>query len=194
MRSVWQQASQIGSCASLAAAVVRGSDCNFSHRVSEDYGKTFKDVTHLINHTFVQTDFGIAISPDHSGKVRYCAIFKNFLWNIYFLPFLERIFPHCCCLWFQVMLTGDISEIDGFRLFRSRDFGMTFVSTDLPFEPLIQMLYNPGDCDTLLTLSIKVSDQIRPQNPRRCAIFSFNPLNWMSPLFRLSTLRYHLIR
>lgn len=77
------------------------------------------------------------------------------------------------------MLTGDISEIDGFRLFRSRDFGMTFVSTDLPFEPLIQMLYNPGDCNTLLTLSIKVSDQIRPQTLRRCAIFSFNPLNWM---------------
>lgn len=37
--------------------------------VSEDYGKTFKDVTHLINHTFIQTEFGIAISPDHSGKV-----------------------------------------------------------------------------------------------------------------------------
>ncbi|KAM3621127.1 uncharacterized protein V6R79_006347 [Siganus canaliculatus] len=87
---------------------------------SEDYGKTFKDVTHLINHTFIQTEFGIAISPDHSGKV---------------------------------MLTGDVSEIGGFRLFRSQDFGMTFVSSDLPFEPLIQMLYNPGDCDTLVTLS-----------------------------------------
>ena len=37
--------------------------------VSEDYGKTFEDVTHLINHTFIQTEFGIAISPDHSGKV-----------------------------------------------------------------------------------------------------------------------------
>uniref|UniRef100_A0A671VKV3 Sortilin 1a n=1 Tax=Sparus aurata TaxID=8175 RepID=A0A671VKV3_SPAAU len=88
---------------------------------SEDYGKTFKDVTHLINHTFIQTEFGIAISPDHSGKV---------------------------------MLTGDVSDVGGFRLFRSRDFGMTFVPTDLPFEPLIQMLYNPGDCNTLLTLSI----------------------------------------
>ncbi|CAM9183180.1 unnamed protein product [Lampetra planeri] len=30
---------------------------------SEDYGKTFTDVTHLINHTFIQTEFGIAISP-----------------------------------------------------------------------------------------------------------------------------------
>lgn len=27
-------------------------------------------MTHLINHTFIHTDFGIAISPDHSGKVR----------------------------------------------------------------------------------------------------------------------------
>lgn len=61
------------------------------------------------------------------------------------------------CVWFQVMLTGDVSEIGGFRLFRSQDFGMTFVPTDLPFEPLMQMLYNPGDCNTLLTLSITVS-------------------------------------
>ncbi|XP_038154064.1 sortilin-like [Cyprinodon tularosa] len=88
---------------------------------SEDYGKTFKDVTHVINHTFIQTEFGIAISPDHSGKV---------------------------------ILTGDVSEYGGFRLFRSRDFGLTFEPTDLPFVPLIQMLYNPRDCNTLLTLSI----------------------------------------
>lgn len=90
---------------------------------SEDYGKTFKDVTHLINHTFIQTEFGIAVSPDHSGKV---------------------------------ILTGDVSEVGEFRLFRSRDFGQNFVSTDLPFEPLIQMLYNPADCNTLLTLSISL--------------------------------------
>ncbi|XP_041836520.1 sortilin-like [Melanotaenia boesemani] len=88
---------------------------------SEDYGKTFKDVTHLINHTFIQTEFGIAISPDHSGKV---------------------------------ILTGDVSDVGGFRLFRSQDFGLTFTPTDLPFEPLIQMLYNPGDSTTLVTLSI----------------------------------------
>ncbi|XP_068171159.1 sortilin-like isoform X2 [Antennarius striatus] len=88
---------------------------------SEDYGKTFQDVTQLINHTFIQTEFGIAVSPDHSGKV---------------------------------MLTGDVSEVGKFRLFRSQDFGMSFVSNDLPFEPLIQMLYNPGDCNILLTLSL----------------------------------------
>uniref|UniRef100_A0A7N8X920 Sortilin-like n=1 Tax=Mastacembelus armatus TaxID=205130 RepID=A0A7N8X920_9TELE len=95
---------------------------------SEDYGKTFTDVTHLINHTFIQTEFGIAISPDHSGKV---------------------------------ILTGDVSENGGFRLFRSQNFGMTFVPTDLPFEPLIQILYSPGDSNALLTLSMTVSS-IKP--------------------------------
>ncbi|XP_061544055.1 sortilin-like isoform X2 [Phycodurus eques] len=90
---------------------------------SEDYGKTFNDVTHLINHTFIQTDFGIAVSPDHSGKV---------------------------------ILTADVSVIGGFRLFRSRNFGQTFETSELPFEPLIQMLYNPGDSNILLTLSIKL--------------------------------------
>ncbi|XP_028262953.1 sortilin-like [Parambassis ranga] len=88
---------------------------------SEDYGKTFKDVTHLINHTFIQTEFGIVISPDHSGKV---------------------------------ILTGDVSDMGGFRLFCSQDFGITFVPADLPFEPLIQIIYNPEDCNVLLTLSI----------------------------------------
>ncbi|CAN9512311.1 unnamed protein product [Ophioblennius macclurei] len=90
---------------------------------SEDYGKTFKDVTHLIEHTFIQTEFGIAVSPDHSGKV---------------------------------ILTGDVSEVGGARLFLSQDFGRNFVSTDLPFEPLMQVLYNPEDCNTLLTLSISL--------------------------------------
>ncbi|XP_053724583.1 sortilin-like [Synchiropus splendidus] len=87
---------------------------------SEDSGKTFTDVTHLINHTFIQTEFGIAISPDHSGKV---------------------------------ILTGDVSEMGGFRLFRSHDFGLTFTASDLPFEPLIQMLFDPDNSNTLLTLS-----------------------------------------
>lgn len=37
--------------------------------VSEDYGKTFQDITDLINNTFIQTEFGIAIGPENSGKV-----------------------------------------------------------------------------------------------------------------------------
>ena len=36
---------------------------------SEDYGKTFKDIPNLINNTFIRTEFGMAISPDNSGKV-----------------------------------------------------------------------------------------------------------------------------
>ena len=36
---------------------------------SNDYGKTFLDVTELINNTFIRTEFGIAIGPENSGKV-----------------------------------------------------------------------------------------------------------------------------
>lgn len=36
---------------------------------SEDYGKTFEDITELINNTFILTEFGIAIGPENSGKV-----------------------------------------------------------------------------------------------------------------------------
>ncbi|XP_065554503.1 sortilin isoform X2 [Lathamus discolor] len=36
---------------------------------SEDYGKTFLDVSSLINNTFIRTEFGVAIGPGNSGKV-----------------------------------------------------------------------------------------------------------------------------
>ncbi|XP_068608821.1 sortilin 1b [Brachionichthys hirsutus] len=36
---------------------------------SEDYGKTFEDVTKLINNTFIRSEFGFAIGPENSGKV-----------------------------------------------------------------------------------------------------------------------------
>ncbi|XP_029509649.1 sortilin-like [Oncorhynchus nerka] len=90
---------------------------------SEDYGKTFQDVTHLINNTFVQTEFGIAIGPDNSGRV---------------------------------IMTGDVSEGGGSRIFRSLDYGHSFSPVDLPFFPLIQTLYNPNDSNVLLTLSISL--------------------------------------
>lgn len=63
------------------------------------------------------------------------------------------------------MLTGDVSETSGFRLFRSRDFGLTFDPVDLPFEPLIQMLYNPGDCNIILTLSVMVPALLLQSRP-----------------------------
>lgn len=37
--------------------------------VSENYGKSFQDVTNLINNTFIRTEYGIAIGPENSGKV-----------------------------------------------------------------------------------------------------------------------------
>ncbi|XP_076596136.1 sortilin 1b [Chaetodon auriga] len=36
---------------------------------SENYGKSFEDVTNLINNTFIRSEFGIAIGPENSGKV-----------------------------------------------------------------------------------------------------------------------------
>ncbi|XP_033825416.1 sortilin-like [Periophthalmus magnuspinnatus] len=36
---------------------------------SENYGKSFDDVTELINSTFIRSEFGIAIGPENSGKV-----------------------------------------------------------------------------------------------------------------------------
>ncbi|KAF7668792.1 hypothetical protein LDENG_00287140 [Lucifuga dentata] len=36
---------------------------------SENYGKSFEDVTNLINNTFIRSEFGIVIGPENSGKV-----------------------------------------------------------------------------------------------------------------------------
>ncbi|XP_061211693.1 sortilin-like isoform X1 [Neopsephotus bourkii] len=36
---------------------------------SEDYGKSFQDISSLINNTFIRTEFGVAIGPGNSGKV-----------------------------------------------------------------------------------------------------------------------------
>lgn len=87
---------------------------------SEDYGKTFEDVTELINNTFIRSEFGIAISPDNSGKV---------------------------------ILMAEVSETLKARIFVSDDFGKSFSQHDLPFIPLMQILYNPEDCKVLVVLS-----------------------------------------
>ncbi len=41
---------------------------------SENYGKSFEDVTSLINNTFIRSEFGIAIGPENSGKVGHVFI------------------------------------------------------------------------------------------------------------------------
>ncbi|TDH10634.1 hypothetical protein EPR50_G00077460 [Perca flavescens] len=85
---------------------------------SENYGKTFEDVTHLINNTFIRSEFGIAIGNS-----------------------------------VKVILTGEVSGGHGSRIFVSDDFGKTFTPRDLPFNPLMQITYNPDNSDVLLVLS-----------------------------------------
>ncbi|XP_016122890.1 sortilin-like, partial [Sinocyclocheilus grahami] len=89
--------------------------------VSEDYGKTFQDITDLINNTFIQTDFGMAIGPENSGKV---------------------------------ILTGDLTEGRVTKIFSSVDFGNSFVTSELPFHPLMQITYNTRDSNILMVNSI----------------------------------------
>uniref|UniRef100_A0A8C1W0W0 Sortilin 1a n=1 Tax=Cyprinus carpio TaxID=7962 RepID=A0A8C1W0W0_CYPCA len=88
---------------------------------SEDYGKTFQDITDLINNTFIQTEFGIAIGPENSGKV---------------------------------ILTGDLTEGRVTKIFRSDDFGRSFLTSELPFHPLMQIRYNPRDSNILLSFAV----------------------------------------
>uniref|UniRef100_A0A671TAA0 Sortilin-like n=1 Tax=Sinocyclocheilus anshuiensis TaxID=1608454 RepID=A0A671TAA0_9TELE len=88
---------------------------------SEDYGKTFQDITDLINNTFIQTEFGMAIGPENSGKV---------------------------------ILTGDLTEGRVTKIFSSVDFGKSFVTSELPFHPLMQITYNPRDSNILMVYSI----------------------------------------
>ncbi|XP_027011648.2 sortilin isoform X2 [Tachysurus fulvidraco] len=87
---------------------------------SEDHGKTFQDITDLLNNTFIMTHFGIAIGPDNSGKV---------------------------------ILTGNLSEGKGSRILCSQDFGKSFSSSDLPFQVLMQITYNPENNSVLAVIS-----------------------------------------
>uniref|UniRef100_A0A4W4FZ54 VPS10 domain-containing protein n=1 Tax=Electrophorus electricus TaxID=8005 RepID=A0A4W4FZ54_ELEEL len=95
--------------------------------LSEDYGRSFKDVTDLINNTFISTDFGIAIGPENSGKV---------------------------------ILTGDISGSTGSRIFLSSDFGNSFMPSDLPFNPRMQIIYNPQNPNVLVAVCTQVREGI----------------------------------
>uniref|UniRef100_K7FX93 Sortilin n=1 Tax=Pelodiscus sinensis TaxID=13735 RepID=K7FX93_PELSI len=94
---------------------------------SEDYGKTFTDITKLINHTFIRTEFGMAIGPENSGKV---------------------------ILTGDVPVPGGRR---GGKIFRSSDYAKNFVPTDLPFQPQTQVMYHPQNSDHLLALSTENS-------------------------------------
>lgn len=55
----------------------------------------------------------------------------------------------------KVILTADVSgKSSGGRIFRSSDLGKNFIPTNLPFHPLLQILYHSTDSEHLLALSI----------------------------------------
>lgn len=39
------------------------------HHFSEDYGKSFHDISHAINNTFIKKDFGISAGPGNPQQV-----------------------------------------------------------------------------------------------------------------------------
>uniref|UniRef100_A0A8B9H7R3 Sortilin 1a n=1 Tax=Astyanax mexicanus TaxID=7994 RepID=A0A8B9H7R3_ASTMX len=107
----------------------------------EDYGKSFQDVTDLINNTFIQSEFGIAIGPENSGKV---------------------------------ILTGDVSDGKASRIFRSMDFGKSFYPSDLPFQPIMQIAYNPENSSILTAISQRVLRLKLNSRSYNCYINSFS--------------------
>uniref|UniRef100_A0A8C3HEW2 Sortilin 1 n=1 Tax=Chrysemys picta bellii TaxID=8478 RepID=A0A8C3HEW2_CHRPI len=92
-----------------------------------DYGKTFIDITKLINHTFIRTELGMAIGPENSGKV---------------------------ILTGDMPVPGGSH---GGKIFRSSDYAKNFAQTDLPFQPQSQVIYHPQNSDSLLVLSTENS-------------------------------------
>lgn len=57
----------------------------------------------------------------------------------------------------QVILTGYVSEGSGSRILRSLDFGKSFAPSDLPFQVLTQITYNPENNSVLAVISTLVS-------------------------------------
>lgn len=75
---------------------------------SEDYGKSFEDVTNLINNTFIRSEFGIAIGPENSGKVSHAHFnVSPHLVHLVFLCFLQIMQQDCVNKLLDLWLLGD---------------------------------------------------------------------------------------
>ncbi|KAJ1137845.1 hypothetical protein NDU88_004241 [Pleurodeles waltl] len=100
---------------------------------SNDFGKTFDEITPLINNTFIRTEFGIAVGPENSGTVILTAdvsggslngrIFRsnNFAksfasTNLPFYPLTQILFHHSKKDYLLVLSTT-------YSLWISQDFG-----------------------------------------------------------------------
>ncbi|ELK05863.1 Sortilin [Pteropus alecto] len=112
---------------------------------SEDYGKNFKDITNLINNTFIRTEFGMAIGPENSGKVILTAevsggshggrIFrssdfaKNFVQtNLPFHPLTQMMYSPQNSDYLLALSTEDTTR----RIHVSTDQGDTWSMAQLP--------------------------------------------------------------
>ncbi|GCC18459.1 hypothetical protein chiPu_0017944 [Chiloscyllium punctatum] len=91
---------------------------------SKDYGKTFTDVSSLVNNYYIRKEFGINVGPEHSKKV--------------ILTAEPKYFRH-----------GNKGGI----IIRSSDSGETFDSVQLPFHPGQPMHYHSSNSDLLLAHS-----------------------------------------
>ena len=56
----------------------------------------------------------------------------------------------------QVILTGDVTGNSGSRIFLSTNSGNSFNHVDLPFHPMVQIMYNPHEPKVLVVISNKV--------------------------------------
>ncbi|XP_078424563.1 sortilin-like [Cetorhinus maximus] len=93
---------------------------------SEDYGKTFVDISTILNNYYIRKEFGINVGPEHSKKVILTADESRHIGH-----------------------SGKQSGV----IIRSNDSGETFHSIRLPFHPGQPMLYHSTNSDFLLAYS-----------------------------------------
>ncbi|TKS77504.1 Sortilin Precursor [Collichthys lucidus] len=93
---------------------------------SENYGKSFQDVTSLINNTFIRSEFGIAIGPENSGKYELW-LSEDFGSN------WKKVHDMVCLvkwgrkntIFFTASLNGSCSDRGMLELRRTTDYGKT---------------------------------------------------------------------
>ncbi|KAE8623498.1 hypothetical protein XENTR_v10005631 [Xenopus tropicalis] len=98
---------------------------------SNDYGKTFQDVTSLINHTYIHSEFGMAIGPDNSGKVILVADVSGGSkgGRIFRSSDSAQIFVQTDLLFHPLVSVSYSTENSNFLLVLSVDFGL-WISRD----------------------------------------------------------------
>lgn len=96
-----------------------------------------------------------------------------------------------------MILTGDVSGGHGSHIFVSDDFGKSFSHQDLPFVPLMQIMYNPENSNVLLVLSNNVSGWILQRyvlfGCRSAGLYELESSSCVCDLVNLMTLCLHSV-